>query len=89
MSETKKEYKLPEGHVGYISKSKAGNSMITVEQDITLKKGDKLSIRKPQDEIDARLERGFITEEQAEKYKSYVPEWKLSEVKVMKFTDNK
>lgn len=86
MSE-KKEYKKPANLVGYISKSKAGNSMITVEQDITLKAGDKLSIRKPADDIDALVARKVITEEEGEKRKARVPEWKLSEVKKMEFKD--
>lgn len=85
MAEEKKVFKLPAGHVGYISKSKAGNSMLTVEQDITLKKGDKLSIKKPSEAIESLLANGIITEEQAEDRISKIPEWKLSEVKVMKF----
>lgn len=83
--EEKKTFKLPVNHVGYISKSKAGNSMITIEQDIVLKKGDKLSIKKPAEAIEGLLQRGFITEEQAEERIARIPEWKLSEVTVMKF----
>lgn len=85
MAEEKKTFKLPPEQVGYISKSKAGNSMITVEQDIVLKKGDKLSIKKPSDTIDSLVARGILTEEQGEDRKSKIPEWKLSEVRVMKF----
>ena len=85
MAEEKKAFQLPKTHVGYISKSKAGNSMITIEQDMVLKKGDKLSIKKPSEAIEGLLQRGFITEEQAEERIARIPEWKLSEVTLMKF----
>lgn len=85
MSKEKTGFKHPKNHVGYVSKSKAGNIMITVEQDVVLKAGDKLIQRKPAEVIDGLVERGIITEEKGEERKEKTPEWKLYEVSVMKF----
>lgn len=79
MSE-KKEYKRPANYVGYISKSQSGLVLLTVEQDIELKKGDKLIQKKPADAIDGLVQNGYITEDQAEERKAKIPEWKLYEV---------
>lgn len=87
MAEEKREFKQPKNHVGYVSKSKAGNIMITVEQDLVLKKGDKLMHKKPSEEIDGLVERGFITEDQGEQRKEKVPEWKLYVVSVLRSDD--
>ena len=80
-----KEFKYPKNHVGYISKSKAGNSMITVEQDIVLKKGDKLILKKPIENLEGLLNAGVIDEAKFEDRASKIPEWKLSEVTKMNF----
>lgn len=87
MSEVKKTFKYPKNHVGYISKSKAGNIMLTVEQDVTLKAGDKLIQRKPADVIDGLVANGILDEAKGEERKSKIPDWKLYEVSVMKFDD--
>lgn len=79
MSE-KKEFKLPKNHVGYISKSQSGLILLTIEQDLVLKKGDKLIQKKPAEAIDGLVEKEFITEEEGEKRKARIPDWKLYEV---------
>ncbi len=86
MSE-KPVYKAPKNYVGYISKTLKGKSMITVEQDFVLKKGDKLFISKPQDTIDSLVANGVITEEQGEQRKEKIPDWKLSEITKADFKD--
>jgi hypothetical protein len=73
-------YKIPESRVGYVSKSQSGNSVITVEQDMTLKKGDKLILQKPAEIIKGLQQRGVLTEEVAQERLSKVPEWKTHEV---------
>jgi hypothetical protein len=83
MSE-KKTFKLPENYVGYVSKSKAGNIMITVEQDLALGKGDKLMHKKPLENLEGLLERGFIDQAKFDERAAQIPEWKLYEVTVMK-----
>lgn len=83
MSTTKKKYELPKNRVGYVSKSESGNSIITVEQDITLKAGQKIILTKPADNIDRLLKNGYLTEEQAEDRKSKVPKWKTHEVDLL------
>jgi hypothetical protein len=87
MSSEKKEYTYPKNHVGYISKSKAGNSMITVEQDLVLKKGDKLIIKKPVDSLKSLLDNGLIDEAKFEERAAKIPDWKLSEITKMEFKD--
>jgi hypothetical protein len=74
------EFKLPAGKVGYVSKSKTGKSIITVEQDMVLKKGDKLILEKPADVIKGLEQRGFLTAAKAEERLSSVPDWKTYEV---------
>lgn len=87
MSEMKKEFKQPKNHVGYISKSKAGNSVLTVEQDLNLKKGDKLILKKPIENLEGLLNAGVIDQEKFESRASKIPDWKLSEVTKMEFND--
>jgi hypothetical protein len=86
MSE-KPAFKGPKNYVGYISKTKTGKSMITVDQDFVLKKGDKLFISKPQDTVDSLVANGILTEEQGEQRKAKIPDWKLSEVTKAEFKD--
>lgn len=86
MSE-QKTYKVAKNRLGYVSKSKTGKSIITVEQDMTLKKGDKLILNKPADNIDSLLRNGKIDEEQAEKRKNAIPDWKTHEVDVLPSKD--
>ncbi len=76
----KKEFKQPKDKVGYVSKSKTGKSIITVEQDMMLKKGDKLILQKPAEIIDSLVKNSIITEEAGEQRKSTIPEWKTYEV---------
>lgn len=82
MSE-QKTYKLPANRVGYVSKSKTGKSMITVEQDIVLKKGQKIILDK-MDDVYARMEAsGKIKPEVIERIRENTPEWKTHEVSVL------
>ena len=76
----KKEFKQPKDKVGYVSKSKTGKSIITVEQDMMLKKGDKLILTKPAENIDSLVKNGIISEEAGEQRKSTIPDWKTYEV---------
>jgi hypothetical protein len=76
----KKTFKVPKDRVGYVSKSKTGKSIITVEQDMTLKAGDKLILQKPTEVIDSLVKNGVLSEEVGEQRKSSVPEWKTHEV---------
>ena len=82
-----KQFKQPKNHVGYISKSKSGNSILTVENEITLKPGDKLIIKKPIDNLQGLLDNGIIDEAKFEERSSKIPEWKLSEVTKMNFKE--
>ena len=86
MSE-KKQFTQPKNHVGYVSKSQSGNIIITIEQDMVLKKGDKLIQKKPIDVLQSLLDNGIITEEKFEDRSSKIPEWKLYEVTKMTFKD--
>lgn len=80
----KKEFKVPKNRLGYVSKSeKSGKNIITVEQDMTLKKGDKLILSKPSDNIDSLLRNGYIDEEKAQERKSSIPAWKTFEVELL------
>jgi hypothetical protein len=83
MSEVKKTFKVPKNRVGYVSKSKSGKSIITVEQDITLKAGQKIILTKPAETIDRLLAAGIIDEATAEKRKSSTPEWKTFEAELL------
>lgn len=83
MSEIKKTFKVPKNRLGYVSKSKTGKSIITVEQDITLKAGQKIILSKPADNIDRLVSGKFLTEEQGEERKSKVPEWKTFECDIL------
>lgn len=86
MSE-KKSYQPPKNHVGYVSKSQAGNIIITVEQDIVLKKGDKLIQKKPAEIFQGLVDRGLMTEEKMQERLDKTPEWKLYEVTKMTSRD--
>lgn len=86
MSEVK-QFKGSKNQVGYISKSKTGNSILTVEQDITLKAGDKLILKKPIENLEGLLKAGIIDEAKFEERAAKIPEWKLSEVTKMNFKD--
>jgi len=87
MSNENTGFKPPKNHVGYISKSKNGNSILTVEQDVTLKKGDKLILKKPIENLEGLRDNGIIDEAKFEERASKIPEWKLSEVTKMTFKD--
>lgn len=79
-----KQFKVPKNRLGYVSKSKTGKSMITVEQDMVLKKGDKLILNKPSDNIDSLAKNGLIDDVTAQKRKSSIPDWKTHEVDLLK-----
>lgn len=78
-----KTFKTAKNRVGYVSKSKAGRNILTVEQDFILKKGDKIILNKPADAIQGLLERGVIDEETAERRKATVPAWKTFEADLL------
>lgn len=75
--------KVPKNRVGYVSKGKSGKSIITVEQDITLKAGQKIILSKPAETIDRLLQNGIIDEATAEKRKASIPEWKTFEADLL------
>lgn len=79
MSE-RKPYTPSKNHLGYVSKSQAGNIIITVEQDMVLKKGDKLIQKKPADIFQQLVDSGKMTEEKMQERLEKTPEWKLYEV---------
>lgn len=86
MSEEKKEFKVPKNRLGYVSKSQNGNILITVEQDMVLKKGDKLMQRKPADNIESLVANGVISEDEGDKRKASLEKnapWKLYEVDLL------
>ena len=84
----KPTYKLPKNRVGYVSKSKTGKSILTVEQDITLKAGQKIILEKPSDIIDGLVKRGILTEEIGESRKEKTPAWKTHEASVLPDREN-
>jgi hypothetical protein len=61
--------------VGQILNSKAGAPYIKIDKDTVLKVGDVLFLNKPADEIDNAVERGKLTQEQAEAKKAKVPDF--------------
>jgi hypothetical protein len=73
----------PKNLFGSISKKDNGSLILTVEQDFSLKKNDKLVIVTPQDDIDGLVSRGFITEDEGETRKERVPKWKQYLVKLL------
>ncbi len=73
MAETK-TFKVPANRVGYASKSKAGNTVITVEQDITLKKGQKIILNKKSD---------IMAKAEANGKQLNFPEWLTHQVDVL------
>ena len=54
--------------------------MITVEQDMVLKAGDKLIQRKPKENLESLLKNNVIDEETFERRVESTPEWKLYEI---------
>ena len=76
----KREFKPPKNQLGYVTKSKSGNIIIKVEQDMYLKKGDILIQRKPKDNLENLLKAGIIDEEKFEQRAEKIPDWKLYEV---------
>ena len=70
--------------LGFISKSKDGKkSLLNVEQEMTLRPGDRLIIEKPADEINSLVARGKMSEEKAQEVIAKIPSWKLSNVKLL------
>lgn len=61
--------------VGQVLNSKAGKPYIKIDKDVTLTMGDVLFLNKPQDEIDSAVERGKLTQEQAEAKKAKIPDF--------------
>lgn len=81
--EQKKTYTVPKNRLGYVSKSKTNKSIITVEQDITLKAGQKIILSKPSETIDRLLASGYIDATTAEKRKASIPAWKTFECDIL------
>ena len=82
--EPKKTFQVPKNRLGYVSKTKDGKkSIITVEQDITLKAGQKIILSKPSETIDRLLQGGHIDEATAEKRRASVPAWKTFECDIL------
>lgn len=81
-TQTKKPWTPKPDHVGYLSKSTIGQSTITVEQDITLKKGDKIVLEKMSDKFAGMLKSGKVSEEVVEAIKAKTPDWKTHEARV-------
>lgn len=46
-----------------------------VKEDITLKKGQYLTVQDPRETVKILLSKGFLTEEQAEERLSKIPDW--------------
>lgn len=61
--------------IGQILNSKAGTPYIKLDNDVTLKKGDVLFLNKPADEIQNAVERGKLTQEQADAKIAKVPDF--------------
>lgn len=71
MSEQAKKTKWK--NVGTLRKSKKGGLYLKITEAI--ESGASITLRKPQDSIEALLTRGFITEEQAEERLAKIPEY--------------
>ena len=54
-------------NLGTIALSKAGKLYIKFDKDCTIKAGDYINLTKFADDIQKRVEKGFLTEEDAEK----------------------
>lgn len=79
-----KQNKVAKNRLGYISKSKDGKStLLTVEQDMVLKAGDRLILKKPSDEVESLAKNGVISEEKKEQLLSKLPAWKMSVVNLL------
>lgn len=61
--------------IGQVLNSKAGKPYIKIDSDVALTKGDVLFLNRPQDEIDNAVERGKLTQEQADAKKAKVPDF--------------
>lgn len=80
MSTTKKPWTPKPDHVGYVSKDLKGRSVVTVEQDLQLKKGDKITLEKMADKFAGLLANG-VAEEVVEGLKERTPEYKTHEAR--------
>lgn len=63
------------GRIGEVLQSKKGGFYIKVKSDLVLKEGDVLFLNKPEDEVNSLLQRGIITQEQADNRLSKTPEF--------------
>lgn len=62
-----------------LKKQKEGSSKkeynFLVKEDIVLKKGQYLTVQDPRETVRRLLEKGFLTEEQAEERLAKIPDW--------------
>lgn len=62
-----------------LKKPKEGSSKkeynFLVKEDITLKKGQYLTVQDPRETVKRLLEKGILTEEQAEERLAKIPDW--------------
>lgn len=67
--------------VGVLLKSKNGNGYyIKVENDIELEKGETLVVRSPKDGVLSLLERGIISQEEADSRMERIPDYVKFEI---------
>lgn len=62
--------------IGAILKSKKDSSFyIKIDQDVNLSKGDYVTVKNPREVVTQLVERGVLTESQAEERLSKIPDW--------------
>lgn len=63
--------------IGAILKSKNNNSgfYIKIDQDVSLKKGDYVTVKNPRETVEELLSKGVLTEEQAQERLQKIPDW--------------
>lgn len=63
--------------IGAILKSKNNNNgfYIKIDQDVSLKKGDYVTVKNPRETVEELLSKGVLTEEQAQERLQKIPDW--------------
>ena len=74
--------------VGQVLKSKAGKTYLKFEKSISITEGEALFISTPQEDIAFLVEKGKITQEEADLKLSKVPSFVLYNIKQVAGTNN-
>lgn len=70
----------PDKDIGEMKLTDNGKMLVTVVQDISFKAGDKIAFQSFEDELNFKVEKGWITEEQKADQIKKVGSWKLGKL---------